>query len=193
MKTANARTNNLPRVHVIRRIAIDTRRVCWEDKDRERLNKREFESMRKLLSAQSDIAGALDGLCNRLECIPGGKQRMRMLLGACRAISLDLLGTMPEGQQRQISNTMEDYYVQLVPKATRAPTKNIVLESGIAQGLIDIAQKQCVDCVEDGESCRRCELYMVLESFLPLEDYSELKCPYSLTEWEGGRIPIRKK
>lgn len=193
MNDANAKTSHLPRVSTLKKATVDPRRVYWAEKDRERLRKSEFEAMRYLLTASSNIAAAMDSLGNRLACVPDGTRRMRMLAGACRAIAMDILGTVPEKQLIQLQNTMHDFKIQLVPQATHAPTQNVVMETGIAQGLVDIAQKQCVACVEDEESCRKCELYMLLEGIIPLEDYSGMLCPYNLREWEGGKIPVRSR
>lgn len=191
MTDANAKTSNLPRVSTIKKVQADPRRVYWAEKDRERLKKSEFEAMRYLLTAASNIAIALGSLGDRLECVPGGTRRMRMLVGACRAITMDILGTVPEKQMTQLQNTMRDFKIQLVPQVTHEPTQNVVIETGIAQGLVDIAQKQCTDCVEDDESCRKCELYMLLEGIIPLEDYRGMLCPYNMREWNGGKIPVR--
>lgn len=163
---------------------LDPRRVFLPEEQCERLKRSEFEAVRCLLGAVSYTAHARDDLQKRLECIPGGKQRMNMLLGGIRAIADDLIGTVPQGQCRQLRNTMSDMEMRMVPKATGGMTQNVILEKELARGLIDTAMEKCRDCVEDGESCRSCSLYKILLGITPMEEYSELRCPYAITEWE---------
>ena len=163
--------------------ARDPRRVWWEDQDCERLTRREFETVRCLLGAVSYTAHARDDLQKRLECIPGGRQRMNMVLGGLKAIADDLIGTVPVGQCQQIRNTMQDFEMRFVPKLA-SMSQNVILEKELAQQLIDIAMEKCHGCVEDGESCRKCALYKVLEGMMPLDSYGGMLCPYSVSEWE---------
>lgn len=160
------------------------KRVWYDEADCERLNRGEFEALRCLLGAVSYTAHARDDLRKRLECIPSGNARMAMALGGLKSIAEDLVGTMPRGQCRQIRNTMNDMEMRMVPKMSRMST-NVILEKDSAKGLIDIAMKQCKGCVEDEVSCRECELYKILEGFLPLDNYENgMLCPYSLSEWK---------
>lgn len=108
---------------------------------------------------------------------------MAMVLGGLKSIADDLIGTMPVGQCKQLQNTMTDMEMRMVPKLT-AMSQNVILEKEHARSLFDIAMKQCRGCVEDAQSCRKCGLYRVLESTLPLDDYDRLICPYSISEWE---------
>ena len=132
----------------------------------------------------SYTAHAREDLQKRLECIPSGRQRMSMVLGGLKAIADDLIGTVPVGQCKQIRNTMQDMDMRMVPKLTPM-SQNVILEKDVAKSLIDTTREKCVGCVEDEESCRKCALYKVLESFLPLDTYEGgLLCPYSLSEWK---------
>lgn len=162
---------------------LSEKRVWLDEKDCERMNRGEYEAMRGLLGAVSYIAHADQNLVKRLERVPYGKQRMRMLLGGAKALSDDLVGTMPQGQCRQLQNTMQDMEIRMVPKMA-AMSRNVVFDKDLAKELIDIAQEKCRGCVEDAESCMECGLYKVLESILPLNDFSGMLCPFSLSEWE---------
>lgn len=163
---------------------LSEKRVWMEEKDCERLNRGEFEAVRCLLGAVSYTAHARDDLQKRLECIPGGKQRMNMILGGLRAIADDLIGTIPQGQCKQIRNTMQDMEMRMVPKLMPM-SQNVILEKDVAKALIDTTREKCAGCVEDEVSCRECALYKVLESFLPLDNYENgLLCPYSMSEWK---------
>ena len=160
-------------------------RVWMEEEDCTRLNRGEFEAVRCLLGAVNYAAHANDDLVKRLMIIPGGQQRMADALKELRDIADDVIGTVPMGQCKQIRNTMSDMEIRMTPKL--APmSRNIVLEKDTAKDLIDIAMERCHRCVEDQRSCRKCALYRVLESFLPLESYdNSLLCPYSRAEWEN--------
>lgn len=163
---------------------IPARRVWWAEEDCERLNRSEFEAVRCLLGAVSYAAHANDDLQKRLECLPYGRRRMKLVLGGIKAIADDLIGTVPRGQCKQLKNTMTDMEMRMVPKLT-GMSQNVILEKDLAKGLIDAAMEKCHGCVEDSESCRKCSLYMILESALPLDNYNNgLICPYSTTEWE---------
>lgn len=159
-------------------------RVWLEEKDCERLNRGEFEAVRCLLGAVNYAAHAKDDLEKRLMIIPGGQQRMIDVLQDLKDIADDVIGTVPTGQCRQIRNTMLDMEIRMTPKL--APmSRNVVLEKDIAKRLIDIAMERCHGCVEDAVEGRKCALYKVLESFLPLESYDNgMLCPYSVSEWK---------
>jgi len=163
---------------------LNPKRVWMQEEDCERLNRGEFEAVRCLLGAVSYTAHAKDDLKKRLECLPSGKQRMSMVLGGLKAIADDLIGTVPTGQCRQLRNTMQDMDMRMVPKMTRMST-NVILEKEVAKGLVDAAMEKCRGCVEGPEEGRKCALYTVLESFLPLDNYENgMLCPYSMSEWK---------
>lgn len=158
-------------------------RVWMEEEDSIRLNRGEFEAVRCLLGAVNYAAHANDDLRKRLMII-GREQRMADVLQELRDVTDDVIGSVPVGQCRQLKNTMHDMEIRMTPKL--APmSRNIVLDKDIAKDLIDIAIEKCRGCVEDEKECRKCALYRVLESFLPMEDYeNSLLCPYSRAEWE---------
>lgn len=163
---------------------LSSKRVWLDDADCERLNRGEFEALRCLLGAVNYTVRAKEDLQKRLECVPGGRSRMAMILGGLKAVADDIIGTIPAGQCKQIRNTMLDMEMRMVPKKTPM-SQNVILEKDVAKALIDIAMEKCRGCVEDEESCRRCALYQVLEGFLPLDNYDNgMLCPYSLSEWK---------
>jgi len=163
--------------------AVNPKRVWLAEEDCERLNRGEFEAVRCLLGALSYTAHAKQDLQKRLECVPGGRQRMAMVLGGLRAIADDVIGTVPRGQCKQLRNTMSDMEMRMVPKMT-GMSQNVILEKDHAKALIDIAMERCRGCVEGAEEGRKCPLYKVLESFLPLDSYENgMLCPYSRSEW----------
>ena len=163
---------------------LGPKRVWLSEKDCERLNRGEFEALRCLLGAVSYTAHASDDLKKRLECVPYGKARMGMVLGGLRAIADDLIGTMPRGQCNQIRNTMSDMEMRMVPKAMPM-SQNVIFDKEIAMALVDAAMEKCKRCANGPEDARKCTLYSVFESFMPLETYDNgLLCPYSRLEWE---------
>lgn len=78
---------------------------------------------------------------------------------------------------------MQDMEIRMVPKMT-GMTQNVIFDKDLAKGLIDAAQEKCHGCVEDGNGCRNCALYKVLEGIIPLENYDGMICPYAVSEWE---------
>ena len=152
--------------------------------DCERLKRSEMTAVRMLLAHLSSAQYAIEDLHDRLECIPNGRLRMRLAVAQLRAVCDDICGTISRAQCKQIYNTMKDFDLRMVPKL--APmTTNIVMtkEEGVA--LMDCARWKCHSCVEDGEACRRCKLYQLLEATTPMDDYGDgLVCPYALAEWE---------
>ena len=116
--------------------------------------------------------------------MPHGQARLRMALGGLRAVCDDIVGTISPAQCRQIKGTMSDFERRRVPKMTPA-TRNILLTKDQGKDLLDCARWKCHDCVEDGEQCRQCRLYQILEATTPMDDYGDgLVCPYALAEWE---------
>lgn len=153
------------------------------DSQCERLKRTEMIGLRMLLAHLSTAKYFQEDLADRLACIPYGKERLQMAVGGLRAVCDDIVGTITREQAKQIYGTMKDYDLRLLPKLTPG-SPNIVLtkEQGVA--LMDLAREKCHGCVEDGESCRECRLYQILEATTPLDDYGDgLICPYSLAVW----------
>ena len=162
----------------------DMRRVWIDAKDCERMNRRELLAMKWMIAMNCTAYTNERDLAKRLESVPYGRQRMRMTIGGFRAIVDDLIGTLTTDQARVLQNTMHDYDVRLVPKGT-PQTSLVMMEKQEVQKLVDCAREKCKGCVEDGEGCRKCQLYQVLEVSSPLDDYGDgLVCPYSLADWD---------
>ena len=162
----------------------DPRRVWWDEKDCERMTRREFEAMRCLLGAVSYIAHASDDLQKRLESIPAGRKRLAMAKGAVNAVANDIIGTMTVAQCKQMENTMKDMDMRMVPKMSPS-CKNVIMTADHAKTLVDSAKAKCALCAASGDEIRECPLYQTLEAVVPLENYGDgLICPYVLAEWE---------
>ena len=154
------------------------------EEDCERLERSELAALKMMLAELSSGTWVRDELKNRLPCIPYGRQRLLLALGVLRAVCDDMIGTIPVAQAKQIMGTLKDYEIRLIPKLTPNST-NIILTREEAKDLMDMARERCSSCVEDGESCRQCKLYQLLEATTPLNDYGNgLTCPYALAEWE---------
>lgn len=157
------------------------------DEQCERLNRTEMQSVRWMLAALNSCIYAQRDLDKRLEMIPNGKTRFRLMLGQIRAICNDLVGTTPKGQCKQIKNTMNDMDLRLVPKM--APVGNrVVVDVHDLHYIVSHAQKDeelCQTCVRTGDECKECQLYRILEAIAPLEDWgSGMICPYG-GDWLG--------
>lgn len=154
------------------------------DEDCERLNRVEMQAVRMMLAALSTAAYAKDDLKERLECVPDGNKRFRLALGGLRAVCDDVIGTVSRSQCKQIYGTMKDFEMRLLPKLTPGTT-NIIMTKDQGKDLLECARWKCHDCVEDGEACRQCKLYKLLEATTPMDSYGDgLICPYALAKWE---------
>lgn len=165
---------------------LSTKRQAYSlpDEDCERLKRTELVAVKMLLAHLSTAKYAQEDLAHRLECIPDGKARMRLAVGSLKAVCDDLIGTVSREQTKQLYGTMKDYDVRLVPKLTPG-SPNIILTREQGKDLIDMARDRCKACVEDGNSCRTCRLYQILEATTPLDDYGgDMICPYSLADWD---------
>lgn len=154
------------------------------DEDCERLTRVEMQAVRMMLAALSTAAYVKDDLKERLECVPDGNKRFRLALGGLRAVCDDVIGTVSRSQCKQIYGTMRDFEMRLLPKLTPGTT-NIIMTKDQGKDLLECARWKCHDCVEDGEACRQCKLYKLLEATTPMDSYGDgLICPYALAKWE---------
>ena len=150
----------------------------------ERLRRPEYEAVRCLLGAVSYAAHARDDLKDRIDTVTNGRARMEVLVEGLKSFADELLESVPDGQCRQLRNTMRDMEMRMVPKLTPM-SQNVLMEKDNAKALIDRAMERCHGCVEDEVSCLDCGLYKVLESMLPLDSYDNgMLCPYALSEWK---------
>lgn len=164
----------------------DPRRIRLNENQCERMTRPEMSAIRALLPLVSYCHHGKRDLEKRLKNgqIPHGWWRYCQALGAIDAIVTDIMGTTTQAQARQIWNTMQDMDVQIVPK-TLPVGQTVVMDMQTAKDLVDCAQEKCKVCTEDGESCKKCKLYQVLEATTPLDDYEcGMLCPYSLAKWE---------
>ena len=149
----------------------------------ERLTRQEFGAVLRLYTLLSDAVHFENDMGRRLECVPNGKKRMRLLLGQIRSIVNDITGTIPVAQCRRIMSTMNDYESRLVPKFTPSKT-NVLLDKEQARTLVDFARVECRECVRDSEECRSCKLYELLVAVVPCDNYGNtFLCPYNHSEW----------
>lgn len=151
----------------------------------ERLRASEMAAMRWLTAAVHIVAEAQDDLATRLECIPNGKSRYRLMRGHLRAIVNDICGTMPEKQKNQIVNMTRDMELRMVPRYSPG-TARMILNKEEANYLVDHAKADvCSACILNGEECRTCEMYQMLEAITPLEDWGDsTMCPYNRKDWK---------
>ena len=150
----------------------------------ERLRRPEYEAVRCLLGAISYAAHARDDLKDRVDTVTNGRARMEVLVDGLKSFVDELLANVPDGQCRQLRNTMKDMEMRMIPKLTPM-SQNVLMEKDNAKALIDRAMERCHGCVEDEVSCLDCGLYKVLESMLPLDSYDNgMLCPYALSEWK---------
>lgn len=154
------------------------------EQDRERLNATEMRSARWMIAALSVCVESQRELKDRLECIPSGKARFRLMLGHLRALCNDLLGTTPYKQRRVIGNTMLDMELRMIPKHTPGD-KSVVMNTDDLSFVIKYAKEAlCMTCVLTGEECRQCELYKIMESICPQDDWGDSTiCPYNRDDW----------
>ena len=150
----------------------------------ERLRRPEYEAVRCLLGAVSYAAHARDDLKDRVDTVTNGRARMDVLVDGLKSFVDELLANVPDGQCRQLRNTMKDMEMRMIPRLTPM-SQNVLMEKDNAKALIDRAMERCHGCVEDERSCLDCGLYKVLESMLPLDSYNNgMLCPYALSEWK---------
>lgn len=154
------------------------------EEDCERLNSTEMRAVRWSLAAENSVSYAQRDLEKRLECIPEGKRRWRLMLGQLRALCNDLIGTIPVKQCKTIRNVMNDMELRMVPKGTKHDTR-VVLDAKDLGYLVTLAKKEmCTSCILTDDECRRCELYKILEIAVPLDDYGDgTICPYNMLNW----------
>lgn len=160
----------------------DKRRVYLREEDCVRMNRYEVDGIRKMIAALYTANSSGSDLQKRLQIIPHGAKRFRMVIGGLNAIANDIIGTMTRGQARQVQNTLNDNKLVIVPKLSTV-SDNVVLDREIAADLISAAKARCRYCTKDGVSCRQCKLYKLLEAVSPKADYgSGMLCPYSMDE-----------
>lgn len=157
---------------------------CLPPEQCERLNRHQMQALRWLIGVLHIVAVAPEDLGDRLDCIPNGRRRYRLMHGQLNAIVNDLIGTITLQQAKQINNTIHDMTMQMVPKGTPVSHKVVVETDDLAR-LIAYAQKEkCSACIATDDDARRCDLYKTLEAIAPRPDYgSGTMCPYMDESW----------
>lgn len=164
-------------MHIVRKTLAPSR------EDAVRLGRTEKMAMLSLAHAATVLEDLKAELKDRIGMVDGGKERLESLSSGVDELLNDLRLTVPENQRMHLQNTASDYECRIVPKATPGST-NVIMEKEEFRSLIDWARLKCRECADDDEECRKCGLYMVLTSVLPLDDYHQgLLCPYNLGEW----------
>lgn len=162
---------------------IVEKRLAPSREDAVRLDRSEKTAMIHLAHAATILEDLQKELKDRLGMVEGGKERLESLSKGADELLNDLNVTIPENQRKHLQNTVKDYTCRVVPKATPWSV-NVIMEKEEFRSLIDWARLKCRECADDDEECRKCGLYMVLTSVLPLDDYHQgLLCPYNLGEW----------
>ena len=150
----------------------------------ERLRRSEMTALKMLYTLLAITAEAKDDLWDRLQHVPHGRWMLASAFGMLGRVCKDVRDTATKEQKKQMNDTLLNYKVQVVPKATPL-SDNVVITKQQAYSLVNIAKDRCRECTENGFSCRKCELYKFLEAADPLEDYgNDLMCPYALREWK---------
>ena len=130
------------------------------------------------------IAGIHEDLKDRLQMIPDGMNRSETMIESLEALMLDMTGTVPEKQRKTIVNIEKDMDLRLVPKFTPM-TNRCVMDVRDLAYIVRAAKKDiCLGCVMDGIECKECELYQILASITPPEDWGEdTRCPFDREDW----------
>lgn len=153
--------------------------------DAVRLRRNEKMSMLHLMYAVTILEDLNEEIPDRLNMVNDGRGRLSRIAGFANALLNDLRVTVPEDQRIGIQNTAEDYEIRLAPKASPA-TNNVIMTKDEFKSLVDFARTKCIDCIDNDEECEKCQLYRLLTSILPLDEYHGTNlCPYNLGQWRN--------
>lgn len=124
-------------------------------------------------------------LKDRLAMIPDGEARLKELSEKCDQLLHETRLTIPMNQRMSLQNTAMDFEMRLAPKASPSKT-TVVMEKEEFRHLVDSARARCRECMDSDEEAEKCDLYQLLTSVLPLDDYhNNYLCPYNLGEWKN--------
>lgn len=153
--------------------------------DAENLTKSEKRALMFLSNLAGTLFDAKDDLKERVKMLEDGEKRLDDLAEGSLKLLNDLRTTIPMRQRNTLNNTALDYEYRLVPKLTPS-SKSVVVAKEDFRELVDAAQYRCRECIEDSESAKKCKLYQILASTVPLEYYPDMGlCPYNLAGWEN--------
>lgn len=151
--------------------------------DAVRLRRNEKITILHLIYAVTILEEALEEIPERLDMVNDGRGRIQRIAGFANALLNDLRVTIPEDQRMGIQNTAGDYEIRLVPQATPSEN-NVIMAKEEFRALVDSARVKCMDCTLDETECEQCELFRLLTSILPMEDYHALNlCIYNVGKW----------
>ena len=77
--------------------------------ERERLYRSEMNAIIYFQCALAAAGYCWTDLQKRLDCIPNGRQRFKMAMGAFNAVIADVLGTVPPESERRLNNITNDF------------------------------------------------------------------------------------
>lgn len=151
--------------------------------DAVRLKRNEKLSMLHMMYAVTVIDDLKTDICDRIEMIQDGMERLDRIAKESDALLNELRVTIPENQRIAMQHTAEDYEIRLTPKATPSEN-NVIITKEEFRELVDAAKTKCMDCTLDDEECSKCKLYQLFTSVVPLDNYNALNlCPYNLGGW----------
>ena len=153
--------------------------------DAVRLRRNEKLAVLHLMYAVSVFEDLPQDLCDRIGMVRDGPERTQEIIDKSNSLLDELRVTIPENQRNSIQNTADDYIIRLTPNSSPGET-NIILTKDEYRNLVDCARVKCRECILDDTECEGCELFQLLTTILPLNDYHSLNlCPYNLGEWKN--------
>lgn len=159
--------------------AIPSRDDAWP------VTRNEKMSILFLMNTVSSMMDSRDELRDRLSRIEGGQEMMDTMCETAEKLLTEIRKTIPTNQRQNINNVSKDMEMRMMPKATPKKT-TVIIQKEEFRSLVDAAQTQCRECVEDTESCRQCKLYQLLTVVLPMDRYDVGHlCPYNMAGWEN--------
>lgn len=159
------------------RFTIPSREDAWD------LTRGEKVCVMFLMNVVSALEDAKGELADRLTKIDGGTEMMRDLTENAHKLLDDVRRTIPERQRINLNNVAHDYELRLTPKLTPSKT-SVVVSKDEFKNLVDAAQVRCRECVDDSEEAKKCELYKLLATVIPLDSWPEISlCPYNMAGW----------
>ena len=149
-----------------------------------RATRDEMACIRIVLIASSELNYAREDLKQRLSIVPDGNERMNRLADEMTELFKDILGTISDKQRRTLRNSANDYEMRLVPKMTPG-FSGLSFTKDDVKTLVSAAREKCKFCTLAGREIHDCDLYGILETYIPLDNYGneEIVCPYNYQEW----------
>ena len=161
----------------MQKFAIPSREDAWD------LNRREKTCVLFLMNVVSAFIDAKGDIGDRVKKIDGGEELLQKVCEMSIKLLEDVRTTIPERQRSNLNNTAHEYELRLVPKMTPGSTAVVVSKEEF-RTLVDAAQAKCLECVDDCEEAKKCDLYKMLVVSLPMDKYDGIGlCPYNGAEW----------